>query len=156
MARKHWLLKTEPSVFSFDDLQSAKKRTAGWDGVRNYQARNLLRDELQVGDGVLIYHSNVGMAVVGEAEVARAGYPDPTQFEKGHDHADPDSPQDNPRWFQVDVRAVRALAHPVDLERMKADPKLEGLPLLKKGNRLSVQPVSPEHFKYILKLGDSG
>jgi predicted RNA-binding protein with PUA-like domain len=153
MARKFWLLKTEPETFSFADLLKAPKRTSGWDGVRNYQARNFLRDEVQAGDGVLIYHSNVGMAVVGEAEVARAGYPDPTQFEKGHDHFDPDSPRDDPRWFQIDVRGVRALKRPVTLEEMKVDPTLEGLPLLRRGNRLSVQPVSPEHFKRILKLG---
>jgi predicted RNA-binding protein with PUA-like domain len=153
MARKFWLLKTEPETFSFADLLKAPKRTTGWDGVRNYQARNFLRDEVQAGDGVLIYHSNVGMAVVGEAEVARAGYPDPTQFEKGHDHFDPDSPRDDPRWFQIDVRGVRALKRPVTLEEMKVDPRLEGLPLVRRGNRLSVQPVSPEHFKHILKLG---
>jgi predicted RNA-binding protein with PUA-like domain len=153
MARKHWLVKTEPETFSFDDLLAAPKRTTGWDGVRNYQARNFLRDEMQAGDGVLVYHSNVGMAVVGEAQVARAGYPDPTQFEKGHDHYDPDSPPDEPRWYQIDVRGLRALPRPVTLEQMKADPKLEGLPLLRRGNRLSVQPVSAQHFAYILKLG---
>jgi predicted RNA-binding protein with PUA-like domain len=153
MPRKHWLVKTEPETFSFEDLLAAPKRTTGWDGVRNYQARNFLRDEMQQGDGVLVYHSNVGMAVVGEAEIARAGYPDPTQFEKGHDHYDPDSPADEPRWYQVDVRGLRALSRPVTLEQMKADPKLEGLPLLRRGNRLSVQPVSAQHFAYILKLG---
>src|SRR4051794_38681123 len=106
MARKHWLLKTEPSVFSFDDLLAAPKKTSGWDGVRNYQARNFLRDEVAKGDGVLVYHSNVGMAVVGEAEVARAGYPDPTQFDPKHDHYDEGSKPDEPRWFQIDVKAV--------------------------------------------------
>jgi predicted RNA-binding protein with PUA-like domain len=153
--RKFWLLKTEPGVFSFDDLQRAPGRTTGWDGVRNYQARNYLRDEMKAGDGVLIYHSNVGMAVVGEAVVARAGHPDPTQFEKRHDHYDPESPPDDPRWFMIDVRAVRALANPVTLERMKVSPQLEGLPLLRRGQRLSVQPVSAEHFRAILKMGES-
>jgi predicted RNA-binding protein with PUA-like domain len=156
MTRKHWLVKTEPDVFSFSDLMSAPRRTAGWDGVRNYQARNFLRDEMKRGDGVLVYHSNVGMAVVGEAEVAREGYPDPTQFEKGHDHFDPDSNPAEPRWFQVDVKAVRPLKHAVSLERMKTDKGLEGLGLLRRGNRLSVQPVSAAHFARILKLGETG
>ena len=155
MPRKFWLVKTEPEVFSFADLMAAPKRVSGWDGVRNYQARNFLRDELQKGDGVLVYHSNVGMAVVGVAEVARAGYPDPTQFDKRHDHYDEGAQKAEPRWFQVDVRGLRALAHPVSLERMKADPQLEGLGLIRRGNRLSVQPVSPEHFARILELGNT-
>ena len=154
MPRKFWLLKTEPDSFSFDDLLAAPKKTAGWDGVRNYQARNFLRDDFAKGDGLLIYHSNVGMAVVGEAEVARAGYPDPTQFEKGHHHFDPDANPAEPRWFQVDVRAVRKLKHAVTLERMKVAKDLEGLPLIRKGQRLSVQPVSAEHFARILKMGE--
>jgi len=155
MPRKHWLLKTEPSVFSFDDLLAAPKKTSGWDGVRNYQARNLLRDEVAKGDGVLVYHSNVGMAVVGVAEVARAGYPDPTQFDKAHDHFDEGANPAEPRWFQIDVRAVKKLKHPVSLERIKADKELEGVALIRKGNRLSVQPVSPEHFARIVKLSET-
>ena len=153
--RRYWLLKTEPDVFSFADLMKAPKRTSGWDGVRNFQARNLLRDEIEKGDGVLIYHSSVApMAVVGEAEVTREGHPDPTQFEKGHDHYDEGSRPDDPRWFQVEVRAVRALRHPVTLERLKATPALRDLPLLRRGNRLSVQPVGAKEFALILKMGE--
>jgi predicted RNA-binding protein with PUA-like domain len=154
--KRHWLLKTEPTVFSFDDLLAAPGRTTGWDGVRNFQARNLLRDELREGDGVLVYHSSVEpMAVVGQAEVAREGYPDPTQFMKGSDHHDPKATPGSPIWFQVDVRAVAALPHPVMLERIKATPELRGMALLRRGNRLSVQPVTAAEFRCIVRLGRS-
>ncbi|GAC1348349.1 MAG: EVE domain-containing protein [Myxococcales bacterium] len=157
MPKRHWLLKTEPDVFSFDDLLAAPGRTAGWDGVRNFQARNFLRDEMRPGDGVLIYHSRIApMAVVGQAEVVRAGHPDPTQFEKGSDHHDPRAKPDAPIWFQVDVRAVAALRHPVTLERMKATAELRSMALLRRGNRLSVQPVSAEEFRCVLRLGRAG
>ena len=156
MPRRYWLLKTEPSVFSFDDLWRAPGKTAGWDGVRNYQARNLLRDEMKKGDGVLIYHSSSDpTAVVGVAEVAREGHPDPTQFERGNDHYDPESRREDPRWFQVEVRAVEKLAHPVTLERIKRTPALAGMNLLRRGNRLSVQPVSEAEFRAILELGQT-
>jgi predicted RNA-binding protein with PUA-like domain len=155
--KRHWLLKTEPTVFSFDDLLAAPGRTTGWDGVRNFQARNLLRDEMQEGDGALIYHSSVDpMAVVGEAQIARAGYPDPTQFKKGSDHHDPKAKPGSPIWFQVDVRAIAALPHPVTLERIKATPELRAMALLRRGNRLSVQPVSEKEFRCILRLGKAG
>jgi predicted RNA-binding protein with PUA-like domain len=154
--KRYWLLKTEPTVFSFDDLLAAPGRTTGWDGVRNFQARNLLRDELHEGDGVLIYHSSVEpMAVVGQAEVAREGYPDPTQFMKGSDHHDPKATRGSPIWFQVDVRAVAALPHPVTLERIKATPELREMALLRRGNRLSVQPVTAAEFRCIVRLGRS-
>ena len=156
MARRYWLLKTERSVFSFDDLARAPRKTAGWDGVRNYQARNFLRDQMKKGDGVLIYHSSAEpTAVVGTAEVAREGHCDPTQFERGHDHFDPESPPDDPRWFQVDVRAVQKLPHPVTLERIKRTPALAGMNLLRRGNRLSVQPVEEAEFSAIVKLGQT-
>jgi predicted RNA-binding protein with PUA-like domain len=155
--KRHWLLKTEPTVFSFDDLLAAPGRTTGWDGVRNYQARNFLRDEMQEGDGVLVYHSSVDpMAVVGEAQIARAGYPDPTQFAKGSDHYDPKARPESPIWFQVDVRAVAALPHPVTLERIKATPELREMALLRRGNRLSVQSVSAQEFRCVLRLGRAG
>jgi predicted RNA-binding protein with PUA-like domain len=154
--RRYWLLKTEPSVFSFDDLLAAPGRKSGWDGVRNYQARNYLRDEMKNGDGVLIYHSSSDpTAVVGTAEVVREGHPDPTQFERGNDHYDPDSRPDDPRWFQVEVRAVEKLAHPVTLERLKRTAQLAGMGLLRKGNRLSVQPVTESEFRTIVKLGQT-
>ena len=152
--KRCWLLKTEPSVFSYDDL--ASKGRAGWDGVRNYQARNLLRDEFRKGDRVLVYHSNADPpCVAGVAEVVREGHPDPSQFDRRSDHCDPTSPRDFPRWFQVEVKAVRKLKHPVSLERMKRTPGLSAMPLLRKGNRLSVQPVSPEEFDLVLRLSSS-
>src|SRR5262245_48888900 len=105
MAQRYWLMKSEPEVFSIDDLARAPDQTAFWDGVRNYQARNFLRDEVAIGDGVLFYHSNANpAAVVGTAAVARAGTPDPTQFDPASDHCDPDSPRDNPRWYGVDLK----------------------------------------------------
>lgn len=156
MPRQFWLLKTEPSTFSFDDLLRAPQKTTGWNGVRNYQARNFLRDQMKKGDGVLIYHSSVEpTAVVGTAEVVREGYPDPTQFERGDDHYDPESSPDDPRWFQVDVRAVEKLPHPVTLDRIKRAPALAGMGLLRRGNRLSVQPVDEADFRAIVKLGQT-
>ena len=152
--KRCWLLKTEPSVFSYDDL--ARKGPTGWDGVRNYQARNLLRDDLKKGDRVLVYHSNADPpCVAGIGEVVREGHPDPTQFDRRSDHHDPSSAKDAPRWFQVEVKAVRKLRHPVSLDRMKATKALAGMPLLRKGNRLSVQPVSPEEFALVLQLSES-
>jgi predicted RNA-binding protein with PUA-like domain len=156
VARHYWLLKTEPSVFSFDDLLAAPRQTTSWDGVRNYQARNFLRDEMKKGDGVLIYHSSSEpTAVVGTAEIVREGHPDPTQFERGDDHYDPDSRPDDPRWFQVEVRALQKLPHPVTLERIKRTSQLAGMNLLRRGNRLSVQPVTESEFRTIVKLGQT-
>lgn len=138
MARRYWLLKTEPGSFSWDDLEKAG--VAGWDGVRNYQARNLLRDEMRKGDLAFIYHSNAEpSAVVGIARIVRAGYPE----------------EKEPTWSQVDVAPLRKLRHPVSLERMKAVPALQAMPLLRKGNRLSVQPVSKEDFERVVKLGSA-
>ena len=157
MPRRYWLLKTEPGSYSFADLLRAKGRTAGWDGVRNFQARNFLRDQMQEGDGVLIYHSRVEpMAVVGEAEIVRAGYPDPTQFEPADHHFDAKARRDAPTWFQVDVRAVKAFAHPVTLEQIKKTKALAAMALVQRGSRLSVQPVAPAEFRLVVKLGESG
>ena len=150
----YWLFKSEPSVFSFDDLLKAPKRTSGWDGVRNYQARNYLRDTMAVGDRVLFYHSSTEVpAVVGLAKIVRAGYPDPTQFDRKHDHYDPKSKPDAPPWYQVDIVGERALKRPVPLTELKAAKGFDGLMLLQRGARLSVQPVSKEHFERIVKLG---
>lgn len=150
---RHWLLKTEPSTFSFDDLWKSPKRTTGWSGVRNYQARNLLRDELKRGDKVLIYHSSAEPpAVVGEAEVVREGYPDPSQFDRRDDHFDEGSSHDEPRWFQVDVKAVRKLPREVSISELRATPALSKMALLQRGQRLSVQPVSPQEYAAILAL----
>ncbi len=154
MAR-HWLMKSEPDVFSIDDLARAKKQTTGWDGVRNYQARNLLRDEIAAGDGVLYYHSSVDPpAVVGLARVVKAGYPDPTQFDPKSDYHDPDSQPDAPRWFSVDIAFDRKLPRPVTLPELRADPALGDMVLLRRGSRLSVQPVTAAEWKRIVALGD--
>lgn len=148
-----WLLKTEPSSFSFDDLLRAPRRTTGWGGVRNYQARNLLRDELKKGDRVLVYHSNAAPpCVVGEAEVVREGHPDPTQFEKADHHYDPEALPGAPRWFQVEIRALRPLAHSVSLERIRRTAALGDMLLVRRGMRLSVQPVTEREYRTILRL----
>jgi predicted RNA-binding protein with PUA-like domain len=152
---RHWLLKTEPGTFSFDDLLEAPGRTSGWDGVRNYQARNFLRDQMKKGDRVLIYHSSTETpAVVGIAEVARGGYPDPTQFDAKHDHYDAESDPADPRWFQVDVKAVRKLPRAVALDEIRREKSLAKMPLLQRGQRLSVQPVAADEYERILKMGE--
>jgi predicted RNA-binding protein with PUA-like domain len=154
--RRFWLLKTEPDVFSFDDLLAAPKQTSGWDGVRNFQARNFLRDEMKLGDGVLIYHSRIPpMAIVGVAEIAKEGHVDPTQFDPRDHHFDPKSKRESPQWFQVDVRAVQKLARPVTLEELRGLPALKEMALLQRGQRLSVQPVRKAEFEFILKLAKS-
>ncbi|HUJ26429.1 MAG TPA: EVE domain-containing protein [Myxococcales bacterium] len=135
---KHWLLKTEPETFSFDDLWNAPKRTTGWNGVRNYQARNTLRDAMKRGDKVLIYHSNADPpAVIGIAEVVREGYPEPGQE----------------TWFQVDVKALRKLPKPVPLPLIRETRALAKMALVQRGQRLSVQPVTPQEFDTIVALG---
>ena len=152
---RHWLLKTEPGTFSFDDLLQSPGRTSGWDGVRNYQARNFLRDEMKKGDRVLIYYSSTETpAVVGIAEVAREGYPDPTQFDAKDDHYDAESDPAKPRWFQVDVKAVRKLARPVTLEEIRQTKALSKMPLLQRGQRLSVQPVGADEYDRIVRMGE--
>ena len=151
---RHWLLKSEPETFSFDDLWRAAKRTTSWGGVRNYQARNLLRDELAVGDLALFYHSSTDPSgVAGVARVVRAGYPDPTQFEPGPSR-DPESPRDDPRWYAVDVQALGRLPRFVPLAELRAEPRLAGMVLLRRGSRLSVQPVTASEWRIVLSLGE--
>ena len=151
---RHWLLKTEPGVFSFDDLLQAPKQTTGWNGIRNYQARNFLRDQMEEGDRVLIYHSSADPpAVAGLAEVVRAGYPDPTQFDPKDDHYDPESTPAAPRWYQVDVKSVRKLSRAVSLEEIRRTKALAKMPLVQRGQRLSVQPVGPEEYELIVRMG---
>ncbi len=148
---RHWLFKSEPDVYGIDDL--ARDGTTYWDGVRNYQARNLIRDEMQVGDRVLYYHSRVKpLGVVGIAEITRAGYPDPTQFEAGTKYFDPKATPERPRWFVVDVRFVEKFPRVVTRDELKADPALDGMMVIRRGARLSVQPVSPEHYAHIVDL----
>jgi len=152
-AARRWLLKSEPSVFSYEDLERAPRKTTSWGGVRNYQARNLLRDELAEGDLAFFYHSSSEPSgVAGIARVARAGYPDPTQFDPRDAGHDPKSTRDAPRWFAVDVRALRALPRLVTLAELRAEPRLDGMMLLRRGSRLSVQPVSPAEWRAVLEL----
>ena len=154
-APRHWLLKSEPDVFSYAHLERAPRRTTSWGGVRNYQARNLLRDELAVGDLVLYYHSNAEPSgVAGIARVVRAGYPDPTQFDPADEYFDAASTREAPRWFAVDVQAQEPLARFVTLDELKAEPRLAGMVLLQR-SRLSVQPVTPSQWEVVLSLGGS-
>ncbi|HUB91268.1 MAG TPA: EVE domain-containing protein [Dyella sp.] len=148
---KYWLMKSEPDTFSIDDLK--RKKHEAWDGVRNYQARNFMRDDMRVGDGVFFYHSNcTEPGIAGIAEVASDAYPDPTQFDPKSKYFDPASSRDNPRWMLVDVKFVKKLKRVVTLDELKQHPKLEGMTLLRKGNRLSVMPVDAAEWKYILDL----
>ena len=147
-------MKSEPESFSIADLQKAPRGTTFWDGVRNYQARNLLRDEIKVGDGVLFYHSSADPpAVVGTAEVVGAGAPDPTQFDPTSSHHDPDSPPDDPRWFGVQIKFAGVFSRAVPLPELRGHPALKEMVLLRKGSRLSVQPVSGKEWEAIVKLG---
>jgi predicted RNA-binding protein with PUA-like domain len=146
MARRCWLVKSEPATFSFDDLLAAPDATTPWDGVRNYQARNFMRDEMAPGDEVVFYHSSASPpAAVGIAEVASAPRPDPSQFDPRSPYHDPTSDPDDPRWYVVDVRALRPLPRPVSLAELKADPVLRDMLVTRRGNRLSVMPVDPAH-----------
>ncbi len=150
---RHWLMKSEPDAFSIDDLQRAG--TEPWNGVRNYQARNFMRDGMQVGDGILFYHSNTKVpGIVGIARVASAAYPDETQFDPGSDYFDPKATRENPRWFLVDVAFERKLAQVIALDEIKqhADVLGEGFPLTARGNRLSVFPVTAMQWKHLLAL----
>lgn len=154
MSHKYWLMKSEPTTFSIDDLAAAPDQTTCWEGVRNYQARNLLRDEIKEGDRVLYYHSACSEpACVGAATVVRDGYPDHHAFDPRHHYHDPKSSPDKPTWFMVDIRLDAKFARPVTLAEIRQQPGLEEMPLLRKGNRLSVQPVTKKEFDQIVKLG---
>lgn len=154
MAKKYWLMKSEPDVFSIDDLKSRPNQTEPWDGVRNYQARNFMRDDFKKGDMVLFYHSNCEVpGIVGLAEVSKEAYPDETAFDPKSDYYDPKSTRENPRWLLVEVKYVEKFNRTISLAEMKEDPKLEGMLVIKKGQRLSIQPVENKHYDYIVKLG---
>lgn len=149
----YWLVKSEPEVFSIDDLILAKNQTTHWDGVRNYQARNTLRDQMKLGDKVLYYHSNAQpSAVVGIAEVVKTGYADHTAFDPADPHFDPKSDPKNPTWFMVDIKFCEKFIRPIDLAELRQIPQLSHMVLLQKGSRLSVQPVRPEEFAAIVQL----
>ena len=153
-ARRCWLFKSEPESFSIQDLAAAPRQTTCWDGVRNYQARNFLRDQIKSGDRVLFYHSGGNPpAVVGTAVVVREGYPDPTAWQKKNHHFDPKSSPDNPIWYMVDIQLEETFPAPQGLDRLRAEKALAGMELLRRGSRLSVQPVSKREFDTIVKLG---
>jgi predicted RNA-binding protein with PUA-like domain len=153
MPKRYWLFKSEPDVFGIDALQ--RDGSAFWDGVRNYQARNFIRDDMQPGDLVLFYHSNADpTGIAGIAEITKAGYPDHTAFDPKDHHYDPKSKQDSPTWYMVDIKFVEKFEHLVTLDELKAAAdKFEGLLVIKRGQRLSVQPVEKAHFEAIRKVG---
>jgi len=153
MTPMYWLMKSEPSAFSIDDLAVAKNQTTAWDGVRNYQARNTLRDEMKKGDQVFFYHSNSEEpGIVGIMQVVKEGYPDPTAFDPKHHHYDPQSSADNPRWMMVDVKLVKKFKKPVFLAELRKNPKLKNMKILQKGNRLSVTSVTQKEWECILEM----
>ena len=150
----YWLIKSEPDEFSIDDLENAANQCEHWDGVRNYQARNFMRDGMTVGDRVFYYHSNCKPpGIVGICEVASTPYPDHTAFDPNNKHFDPKSSPENPRWVMVDMKFVRRTERMITLEEIKrhAD-RLEGFPLIRRGNRLSIMPVEKEHWDFLLSL----
>jgi len=150
--RRYWLMKSEPRTFSIEDLARSPKQTTGWDGVRNYQARNFMR-AMAIGDHVLFYHSNAEPpAVVGIAEVVRTAYPDETQFDKTHHHYDPGSLRSAPRWDMVDIRYRQTFKIHLPLDRLKQERRLKDMVLVRKGSRLSVQPVTEAEWAVVLKL----
>lgn len=151
---KYWLLKSEPSTFSIDDLAKAKNKTTHWDGVRNYQARNFMRDEMQPGDLGFFYHSNTNeIGIAGIIEVVKPAYPDFTAWEDPEDsHFDPKSTKAKPRWFMVDVRLKEKFKNIITLNELKQNPSLKNMVILRKGNRLSITPVSGKEWHAILKM----
>ncbi|MBN2332904.1 MAG: EVE domain-containing protein [Deltaproteobacteria bacterium] len=152
---RYWLMKSEPSAYSIEDL--ARDARTSWDGVRNYQVRNFMRDEMEVGDPVLFYHSNMTPpAVVGLARVCRSAYPDHTAWDPDDIHYDPRSTPEKPLWMMVDIEFVERFPHPVSLPRLRQVPELEDMLVLRKGVRLSVQPVEEYHFLIVEQLGRTG
>ena len=149
MTMRYWLMKSEPSEFSIDDLAREPKKSTSWIGVRNYQARNFMRDQMQLGDLVLFYHSTCAVpGIAGIAEVSKLAYPDETQFDRKSDYFDPKATRDNPRWVHVDVKLVKK-TRLVPLSELRGYPKLAKMQLLQRGNRLSITPVDPAEWKFI-------
>lgn len=152
---RYWLMKTEPTTFGVEDLERAKRHTTPWDGVRNYQARNMLRDDMKKGDLAFLYYSSTDVpGIVALMKIVKEGYPDPTAFDRKHHHYDPESDPAKPRWFMVDVQLERRLTRVITLEELRkhATKELKNMVLLRKGNRLSVTPVEPAEWKFILSL----
>jgi predicted RNA-binding protein with PUA-like domain len=151
---RHWLLKSEPDTFSFDDLKARPRRTESWNGVRNYQVRNMMRDDMNLGDLGFFYHSSCPQpGVAGVVKIVKEAYPDPTQFDPASDYFDPASKPEAPRWLMVDVKWEADFKRFVPLEDLRADPKLADLLILRRGNRLSITPVEKAHWDRICKLG---
>lgn len=152
---RYWLFKSEPTCFSIDDLKNSPEQTTHWDGIRNYQARNFMRNEMKVGDKAFFYHSScTPPGVIGTMTVVQSAYPDHTAFDPESDHPDPKSTPENPRWFMVDVKFEREFPELITLERLKQYPELAHMKLLQKGNRLSILPITPEEWAFIMNLGD--
>ena len=150
--RRYWLFKSEPTAYSFGDLMGESSRTAEWDGVRNYQARNFLRDDVSVGDGVFFYHSNTKLpSIVGTAVVVRSGYPDHTAWDPDSDHPDPKSTKEFPIWYMVDIKAEDWLLRPVTLSEIKMNPRLSGISLFSRP-RISIHPINEMEWETILKM----
>ena len=150
---KYWLMKSEPDVFGIDDLKRAPGMTEAWDGVRNYQARNMMRDDMKTGDLAFLYHSNCKEpGIAGIMEIVRDGYPDMTAFDPDAKYFDPESDQANPRWYCVDIRYIRKLKRIITLSELKKHSEVDGLSLVRRGNRLSIMPVNRQQWEYILTL----
>jgi predicted RNA-binding protein with PUA-like domain len=149
----YWLFKSEPETFGIDHLVKCPKQTEPWNGVRNYQVRNMLRSEIKVGDRGFFYHSNcTPPGIVGIVEVVKQGYPDPTAWDKKSSYFDPKSSPENPRWYMVDVKLIKKFDHMITLERLKQEEELKNMFILRKGNRLSITPISPTEWKIINDL----
>ena len=150
---RHWLMKSEPSTFGIETLKASPKRSTLWDGVRNYQARNMLRDDFKRGDLAFFYHSSCAEpGIVGVVEVLVAGYPDPTAFIQSHAHYDPRSRRDAPRWYAVDVKLKHEFARTIGLDELREQPALADMLVLRRGNRLSITPVTPAEWACVLAL----
>jgi predicted RNA-binding protein with PUA-like domain len=154
MAKKYWLFKSDPEEFSWNDLRKSKNQTTFWDGIRNYQARNFLRDEMKKGDGVLFYHSSSDpLAIMGTCEIVKEGYPDHTQFDPESKHFFPSATKKEPVWFMVDIKMIKEFKAPITLKLIKANPKLKNMKLIQRGQRLSVMPVKKNEWDEIIKMG---
>jgi predicted RNA-binding protein with PUA-like domain len=153
MAVNYWLMKSEPDEFSIADLKNRPNQTEHWDGVRNYQARNFMRDKMKINDRVLFYHSGVKPSVVGTARIVKTGYPDFTAWDPKNKHYDPKSTTEDPIWYMVDICFESQFAEPIPLARLRTVPGLENMVLLRKGMRLSIQPVTAKEFDIIIEIG---
>ncbi|MDI1230186.1 MAG: EVE domain-containing protein [Methylobacter sp.] len=149
----YWLMKSEPDTFGINDLCNKPKQTEHWDGVRNYQARNMMRDDMKLGDSVFFYHSNCDVpGIVGIMEIVKEGYPDFLAFDPDDPHFDPKSDHEHPRWMMVDVKYLRTLSRTITLKELKCHEQLADLALVRRGNRLSIMPVSKDQWEFILSL----